>query len=65
MIIKCTMEEYTRIIRMCQRGKDLSECQGCVMGHICYDDVIENAVEFEIKEDDELDLEYITFERSE
>ena len=32
MKIKCTMEEYTKLIRMCQRGKDLSECQGCVMG---------------------------------
>ena len=73
MKIKCTMEEYTRIIRMCQRAKDYSECQGCVMANICYDDIIEKAIQFEIieaeqndtEDSNELEIEYVTFERSE
>ena len=63
MKIKCTLDEYSRMIRMCQRNKD-NDCQGCVMANICNENIIEDAVQFEIEEDDELEIEYITIERS-
>lgn len=64
MKINCTLEEYTRMIRMCQRGAD-RDCSGCVLAYICGDDLIEDAVQFEIEDDDQLEIEYVTFERRE
>ena len=65
MKIVCTLDEYTRMIRMCQRGKELHECQGCVMANVCGESLIEDAVQFEIQDHDELEIEYVTYERSE
>ena len=64
MKISCTKEEYARIIRACQRNLVLNECKGCVMENICNDHIIEDAVQFEIEEHEELDIEYVTFERN-
>ena len=61
MKIICTLEEYARMIRMCQRGRDLNDCKGCVMANICGEDFIEDAVQFEI---DEVEIEYVTLEGS-
>ena len=64
MKIKCTLEEYSRMIRMCQRGAE-NDCRGCVMANICGNNIIEDAVQFEIEDNDELEIEYVTFEGSE
>ena len=65
MKITCTMDEYIQIIRMCQRNIVLNECQGCVLESICGGNVLEDAVEFELEDHEELDLEYVTYERRE
>ncbi len=65
MKIICTLGEYARMIRMCQRGKGLNECKGCVMANVCGENLIEDAVQFEIEDYEELEIEYVTFERSE
>lgn len=64
MKIICTLDEYARMIRMCQRSLELNECKSCVMGNICGDNMIEDAVQFEIEDDDQLEIEYVTIERS-
>jgi hypothetical protein len=56
MKIICTLEEYSRMVRMCQRGAE-NDCKGCVMENICGNNIIEDAVQFEI--------ESTTLERSE
>lgn len=65
MKIICTLDEYSRMVRMCQRNLELNECKGCVMENICGNNIIEDAVQFEIEDDNQLELEYITIERSE
>ena len=62
MKIKCTLEEYARVIRICQRNLTLNECKGCVMEGICGNNIIEDAVQFEIEDTDELEIEYVTIE---
>lgn len=64
MKITCTTAEYARIIRACQRNLVLNECKGCVMENICKNNIIEDAVQIEIVDHEELDLEYVTFERN-
>ena len=64
MKIKCTKEEYARIIRQCQRNLVLNECKGCVLENICGNNILEDAVQIEIVDHEELDLEYVTFERN-
>ena len=65
MKIICTLDEYSRMVRMCQRGMDLNECKGCALVNICGNNMIEDAVQFEIVDHEELEIEYVTFERSE
>ena len=77
MKIKCTLEEYTKLIRRCQRTSIEKQCEGCFMENICGNDILEDAVEFEIvdavnveieevdlEDYEELDLEEIIIERS-
>ena len=64
MIIKCTLAEYTLLIRSCQRNIVLNECKGCAMKDICSNNILEDAVQFEIEDSDQLEVEYITIERS-
>ena len=64
MKIKCTPEEYAQIIRTCQRSIMLNECKGCVMVNICSRNILEDVVQFEIEDREELELEYITYERN-
>ena len=65
MKISCTIEEYSRIIRSCQRSIVLGECKGCALENICNQQILEDSVRFEIVDNDELDIEYVTFETSE
>lgn len=65
MKIICTLDEYSRMIRQCQRNLSLNECKGCVMENICGDNLLEDAVQFEIEDHKELDIEYVTYVTSE
>ena len=51
MKIKCTLHEYSRMIRKC--SKAAAECSGCVLADICGDNILEDAVEFEIISEEE------------
>ena len=62
MIIKCTLAEYTQLIRSCQRNIVLNECKGCGMENICNNNILEDAVHFEIEDSDPLEVEYVTFD---
>ena len=64
MKITCTKHEYSRMIRKCQRSAELNGCKGCVLENICGNNILEDAVQIEIVDHEELDLEYVTFERS-
>ena len=64
MLIKCTLAEYSQLIRSCQRNIVLNECKGCAMENICSNNILEDAVQFEIEDTDQLEVEYITLERS-
>ena len=72
MKIICTIEEYARLIRGCQHCMESSDCGCCTFDKICSDQLLEDAVEFEIvdavqvdiEDSDELDLEEITIEMS-
>ena len=63
MKIICTLDEYSQLIRTCQRTIVLNECKGCAMENICCNNILEDAVQFEIEDADQLDIEYITVER--
>lgn len=65
MKIICTLGQYSHLVRMCQRNLVLNECKGCVMENICGDNLLEDAVQFELADHEELDLEEITIERNE
>ena len=52
MKIVCTLNEYTRIIRKC--SKAAGECSGCVLEGICGNNILEDAVEFEIISEEEI-----------
>ena len=64
MKIVCTLEEYSRMVRMCQRGMDSNDCKGCALLNICSNNMLEDAVQFDIVDHEELDIEYITCERT-
>lgn len=65
MKIKCTLEEYSQLIRGCQRNIVLNECKGCAMESVCGNNLLEDAVQFEIEDADQLDIEYVALEGSE
>lgn len=73
MKIICTIDEYSRIIRSCQRSIVLGECKGCALENICNQQILEDAVQLEVEAADhadpeesvELDIEYIEIERTE
>lgn len=61
MTIKCTLAEYTQLIRSCQRNIVLNECKGCAMENFCNNNILEDAVHFEIEHSDPLEVEHVTF----
>ena len=52
MKIKCTLREYTLMIRNCQQISVETHCIGCFMENICGNSMLENAVEFEIESEE-------------
>ena len=52
MKIKCTLHEYTIMIRNCQHFSTETHCIGCFMENICGNNILEDAVEFEIESEE-------------
>ena len=51
MKIQCTKKEFAQLIRACEGEGRLKTCAGCVLADVCGEELIEDAVEFEIEED--------------
>ena len=51
MKIQCTKKEFAQLIRACQGDGRMKTCAGCVLADVCGEELIEDAVEFEIEEE--------------
>ena len=51
MKIRCTKKEFAQLVRACENGGQERRCSDCVMADFCGEELIEDAVEFEIEED--------------
>ena len=49
MKLKCTLQEYTQLVRRCQRCIEDSACQGCVLADFCGENKFEEIVALEIE----------------
>lgn len=53
MKIICSFEEFTSLVRECQKTIDKSNCLGCALFPVCGDSHLEDEVEIIVQEDGE------------
>lgn len=51
MKIQCTKKEFAQLIRGCENSGRERNCSDCVLADVCGEELIEDAVEFEIEEE--------------
>ena len=52
MKIVCTKKEFAQLIRDCNGMGRIGACAQCVLADFCGDQLVEDAVEFELTEDE-------------